>query len=76
MQSQARLLSTAVLAALAVSASASAVAAKSDSPAALRAQGLIEGNNAAVQRAAEDRFTVKDVAIDRDGTDAATVACR
>ena len=65
---QFRLLSTAVLAALTVS--APAFAAKSDSPAALRAQGLIAGNGAAaVQRADADSFTVKNVVVDRDGTE-------
>ncbi|WP_457098013.1 M4 family metallopeptidase [Lysobacter sp. P5_B9] len=60
---QLRLLSAAVLAALAVSSPAFAVG-KADSPAAQRARGLIDGNATAVQRAAEDSFTVKNVVVE------------
>jgi Zn-dependent metalloprotease len=67
MQLQARLLSAAVLAALAVS--APALAAKSDAPAALRAKGMIDTHAAAVQRADADAFVVRDVMIDGDGTE-------
>jgi zinc metalloprotease ZmpA len=66
MQLQARLLTAAVLAAL----SASAVAANNaNTPAAQRAQGLIDSHRAAMQRADADAFVVKNVVVDRDGTE-------
>ena len=68
MHMQSRLLSVAVLAALACS--APAFAGKFDaSPAALRAQGLIDGHAAATHRAGADAFSAKDVIVDRDGTE-------
>jgi len=67
MHLQARLISVAVLAALAVS--APAFAGKADSPAALRAKGLLETHGAAVHRAGADGFVVKDVVVDADGTE-------
>lgn len=61
---QARLLSAAILATLAVS--APVFAAQADSPAALRAKGMIDGRAAAaVQRADADSFTVKNAAVTR-----------
>ncbi|WP_345779223.1 M4 family metallopeptidase, partial [Lysobacter sp. CFH 32150] len=40
-----------------------------DHPAAGRALGLIDGNKAAAHRADADAFSVKDVIVDRDGTE-------
>jgi len=65
MNLQSRLLSVAVIAALA--AAAPAFAAKGDHPAASRALGLIDGNPAATHRADADRFQVRDVIVDPDG---------
>jgi len=67
MHLQSRLLSAAILAALAVA--APAFAAKSDHPAAGRALGLIDGNSAATHRADADRFIAQDVIVDADGTE-------
>jgi len=64
---QARLLSTAVLAALAVS--APAFAANINSQAAQRAQGLIDGHGAAVQRADADAFVAARTIVDANGTE-------
>lgn len=64
---QARLLSAAIVASLAVS--APAIAGKADSAAALRAKSLLDTQAAAVQRADADTFIVSDVAVDRDGTE-------
>jgi Zn-dependent metalloprotease len=64
---QARLLSTAVLAALAVS--APSFAANINSQAAQRAQGLIAGHGAAVQRADADAFVAKNTIVDANGTE-------
>jgi Zn-dependent metalloprotease len=64
---QARFLSTAVLAALAVS--APAFAANINSQAADRAQGLMAGHGAAVQRADADAFVVRDTIVDANGTE-------
>src|SRR4249919_1288362 len=65
---QNRLLSVAVVAALALPASAFA-AASTQSPAAARALGLIDGHGKAAQRADADRFVVRDVIVDRNGTE-------
>ena len=69
MHMQSRLLSAAILAALV--ASAPAVAGKFDqSPAALRAKGLVDGRAAtAAHRADADTFSATDVIVDRDGTE-------
>ncbi|HEY0661071.1 MAG TPA: M4 family metallopeptidase [Lysobacter sp.] len=68
MQFKSSLLGTAILATLAVS--APAFAGKTDSVAALRAKGLIDGKaTVAVLRADADRFAVKNTVIDRDGTE-------
>ena len=67
MHLQSRLLSAAILAALAVA--APAFAAKSDHPAAGRALGLIDANKAATHRADADRFQIRDVIVDTDGTE-------
>ncbi|WP_460735614.1 PepSY domain-containing protein, partial [Lysobacter tyrosinilyticus] len=64
---QARLLSTAVLAALAVS--APAFAANINSQAAQRAQGLIDGHGAAFQRADADAFVAKRTIVDANGNE-------
>ena len=64
---QARLLSAAVLAALAVS--APAFAANINSQAAQRAQGLIAGHGAAVQRADADAFVARNTMVDANGTE-------
>ena len=71
MHMQSRLLSAAILAALAASVSMPAVAGKFDqSPAALRAKGLVEGRAAAAShRADADTFSATDVIVDRDGTE-------
>src|SRR4249919_44678 len=65
---QNRLLSVAVVAALALPASAFA-AASAQSPAAARALGLIDGHGKAAQRADADRFVVRDVIVERNGTE-------
>jgi Zn-dependent metalloprotease len=65
MQLQARVLSLAVLAGLA----SPAFAGKADNPAALRAKELLASHGPAVQRASADAFTVRDVVVDRDGTE-------
>lgn len=67
MHLQSRLLSAAILAALAVA--APAFAAKSDHPAAGRALGLIDSNKSATHRADADAFSVKDVIVDADGVE-------
>jgi Zn-dependent metalloprotease len=68
MHLQNRLLSVAIVAALAVP--ASALAARPDiSPAANRAMGLIDGHAAALHRADADGFVARDVVVDRDGTE-------
>jgi zinc metalloprotease ZmpA len=67
MHLQARLLSVAVVAALAIP--MSAFAAAGQSPAATRALGLINGHGHAVERADADRFVAKNVVVDRDGTE-------
>ncbi|QSX77024.1 M4 family metallopeptidase [Agrilutibacter solisilvae] len=64
---QVRLISVAVLAALST---ASVLAANpADSSAALRAKGLLPAHRALLQQAAEDVLTVKNVVVDRDGTE-------
>ena len=68
MHLKARLLSVAVLAGLA-SIALPAFAGKADSPAALRAKDLLVSNGAAAKRAANDAFVVRDVIVDRDGTE-------
>jgi Zn-dependent metalloprotease len=68
MHLQARVLSVAVLAGLA-SFAMPAFAGKADSPAALRAQDLLVANGAAVQRNAGDGFAVRDVIVDRNGSE-------
>jgi len=68
MHLQARLLSVAVLAGLA-SFAMPAFAGKADSPAALRAKDLAIANGGAIKRAANDAFAVRDVIVDRDGTE-------
>src|SRR6478735_12339945 len=65
---QNRLLSVAMVAALALPASAFA-AASAQSPAVARALGLIDGHGKAAQRADADRFVVRDVIVDRNGTE-------
>jgi zinc metalloprotease ZmpA len=67
MHLQARLLSVAVVAALAIP--MSAFAAAGQSPATTRALGLINGHGHAVQRADADRFVARNVVVDRDGTE-------
>src|SRR5687768_3503170 len=67
MHLQARLLSVAVVAALAIP--MSAFAAAGQSPATTRALGLINGHGHAVQRADADRFIARNVVVDRDGTE-------
>lgn len=64
---QARLLSAAILATLAVS--APAFAANANSQAALRAQGLIDVHGAAVKRADADAFIAKNSVVDANGTE-------
>jgi len=68
MQLQARLLSVAVTAALALPAVAMA-AVPAGSPAVSRALGLIDGHGNSVRRADADRFVARDVIVDRDGTE-------
>ncbi|MDB6163449.1 MAG: family metallopeptidase [Xanthomonadaceae bacterium] len=65
---QTRLLSMAVVTALALPVSAFA-AASSQSPAALRALGLIDTHAATTKRADADRFIAKDTIVDRNGTE-------
>ena len=65
---QTRLLSVAIVAALALPVSAFA-APSAQSPAAARALGLIDGQGKAVQRADADRFIAKDTIIDSNGTE-------
>src|SRR5688572_16385129 len=68
MHLQSCLLSAAILAALAVSAPASA--ARPDlAPAASRAQGLIDASPASIKRNAADGFVAKGVNVDADGTE-------
>ena len=68
MHFQARLLSAAIVAALAVS--APALAARPDqSPATARALGLIASHGNAAHRADADGFAARDVIVDRDGTE-------
>jgi len=62
------LLSAAVVAALTLPICAFA-ATPARAPATSRALGLIDGHGQAVQRADFDRFLVKDVIVDRDGTE-------
>ena len=64
---QTRFLSVAVVAALALP--ASAFAAASHSPAAARALGLIDTHANSVMRAGADRFVAKDVIVDGNGTE-------
>jgi Zn-dependent metalloprotease len=68
MQLHTCLLSAAILAALSVSAPASA-ARPDQSPATARALGLIDGHGKSLQRADADRFVAKDVIVDKDGTE-------
>jgi len=66
MHVQSRLLSIAIVSALA----APAIAANAPTSAALRAQGLLDGAAArAAHRADADRFVVRDVIVDADGTE-------
>ena len=68
MHLNARLLSVAIVAALALPAAAQA-ATPDTSPAARRALGLIDGHAAALHRADADAFVVRDVIVDKDGTE-------
>ena len=68
MHLNARLLSVAIVAALALPAAAQA-ATPDTSPAARRALGLIDGHAAALHRADADAFVVRDVIVDQDGTE-------
>lgn len=67
MRSYVSLLSAAVIAALAVSASPTAVGASAN--AASRAQGLLDSHPGWANRNADDRFIAKDVIVDADGTE-------
>ncbi len=68
MQLNARLLSTAIAVSLAIA--APAFAAADQTPAAIRAKGLVNGAGAAAAfRADADAFTAKSVTVDRDGTE-------
>lgn len=67
MQVQTRLLSAAVLAALAVS--APAFAGNIDSRAAQRALGLIDGHGSAFRRADADTFVARNTVVDANGTE-------
>lgn len=68
MHLQARLLSVAIVAALAVS--GPALAARPDqSPATARALGLIDGHSQAFHRNSADRFVAKDVIVDQNGSE-------
>jgi Zn-dependent metalloprotease len=68
MHLQARLLSVAVIAALALPAVALA-AVPAGSPAVSRALGLIDGHGKAFQRADADQFVARDVVVDANGTE-------
>jgi len=68
MQLHTCLLSAAILAALSLSAPASATQPDRAGVSA-RAQGLIDGHGKAFQRADADRFAVRDVIVDRNGTE-------
>jgi Zn-dependent metalloprotease len=63
-----RLLSVAIVAALATPVSAFAIA-PAGSPAAARALTLVEGHGKSVHRADADRFIAKDVIVDKNGTE-------
>ena len=65
---EARLLGVAIMAALAVPATALA-AVPAGSPAVARANGLIDGHASAFRRAAADAFAARDVIVDADGTE-------
>ena len=73
MHLNARLLSVAIVAALAFPAVAQA-ASPDGSPAARRALGLIDGHSAAVRRADADAFVARDIVVDADGTEHARFA--
>ena len=68
MQLHTCLLSAAILAALSVSAPATA-ARPDQSPATARALGLIDGHGKSVLRADADRFIARDVIVDKDGSE-------
>ncbi len=68
MHLQNRLLSVAIVAALAVPASAFAMQ-PGQSQAAGRALGLIDGHAAALHRADADNFVARDIIVDKDGTE-------
>ena len=68
MHLNARLLSVAIVAALALPVAAQA-ATPTNSPVARRALGLIDGHAAAVRRADADAFVARDVIVDADGTE-------
>ena len=68
MQLHTCLLSAAILAALTVSAPATA-ARPDQSPATARALGLIDGHGKSMLRADADRFVARDVVVDKDGTE-------
>ena len=68
MHLNARLLSVAIVAALALPAAVQA-ATPDMAPAARRALGLIDAHPAALRRADADAFTVRDVIVDGDGTE-------
>ena len=55
--------------ALLLGATGAAHAGKADSPAAQRALGLLDAHAGAVHRNAADRFSVKDVVLDANGTE-------
>ena len=63
-----RLLSVAIVAALATPVSAFAIA-PAGSPATARALTLVDAHGKSVQRADADRFIAKDVIVDKDGTE-------
>ena len=67
MHTSIRLLSLAIVAALAATASSNTSAANGN--AASRAQSLINGNSSAAHRNAGDAFTTKDVIVDANGTE-------
>ncbi|MFC7302482.1 M4 family metallopeptidase [Cognatiluteimonas weifangensis] len=66
---QSRLLSVAIVAVLAVPATALAAARPAHAPAVDRAIGLIDSHGPALHRADADAFLVRDVIVDRDGTE-------
>jgi Zn-dependent metalloprotease len=68
MHLNARLLTVAIVAALAIPAAVQA-ATPAASPAARRALGLIDAHAAAIHRAAADAFIARDVMVDADGTE-------